>query len=334
MSSVKELVRMDKSEKHVHRAVVCEAVRKYLTPATDKGYLVTLGGLYTHQYGVNRGKLIHLSEMWYILNVLGWPANRIISVDAEKSVVELNSINNDPQCKGILNIYMPLTSILSEGNSCPVKRGETGGIEKVVKDLVKDKKKVSAVLTDFCKSVKVCGDTLVNIMLELRKQRGHAVIASNFNNSERVTEGRVAGRGKYNVSDELWNTPSFRKVAHGAYKEFTFNLNDGMNTAKQFSYTGNIAPMQTFFLHKEEFARPLKEKAVKVKKEKKEKAKFKKNKTHGKFSRTIIKNVLDELKAGKTLAECAEKRGTGYQNLYMALKHRFGKDFKMSELSK
>jgi hypothetical protein len=266
MASIKILEEMDQPEKRIHRAVQCEAIRSRMNPDKDKGLLLTLGGLFTDK----KGKLIEFSEMWYMLVVLKWPAKRIISIDITAEVVNRNNTNKDPRCKGIRNIYMPLTNKREDGETCPVGWGEVGGIERVVKNLTAKGEKISVVLADLMGIVRTCAPTMIGLAQELRKQKGRVIMLGNFAALERLDENMGSGQGRYNASEELWTGSTkgssgltFKEACHGAWKEYTLNLNDNKaNVNKQFAYTGGHAPMMTVFLEKK--ANTLPAKVIKV----------------------------------------------------------------------
>ena len=253
MASIRILEQMDQPEKRVHRPVQCEAIRLHFPrPEKEAGLLVTLGGLYTDK----QGNLIKLSEMWYLLEVLGWNPKRIVSVDITKEVVDRNNTNRDPRCKGIRNVYMPLTYKRKDGEDCPVQFGQIGGIERVISNLISMGEKVSVVLSDLMGTVRINAPDTIGMAYDLSKQKGKVLLLNNFTNLERRNGVTGHGIGKHNASTELWEGDTvgrhglpFKKVAHGIWKEFTLNLNDGSEN-KQFSYTGNRTPMQTVFLVK------------------------------------------------------------------------------------
>ena len=268
--SVKDLIKMDAPEKRVHRAVQVEATRLHFpNPEKEKGLLITLGGIYTDK----QGKLVRGSEVWYLVEVLGWNPKNILNVYINREAKAVNDANKDPRCKGIRNVYMPLSYKQEEGNACPVGWGEMGGVERVVNNLVNKGEKVSVVLLDLMGIVRTCLPTLIGITTDLRNQKGKFLILGNYNALERRNKNGEA-KGKYNASEEMWSSTvtgrnglTFKQCAHGSVKEFTLNLNanDAADGGKQFAYTGGHAPMQTVFLIGKG-GKPLKVKAVKTEK--------------------------------------------------------------------
>jgi hypothetical protein len=235
MASLKVLHRMENIEKQIHRSAET-AVINAVFPKDDGGYLVTLGGCYIDK----AGKLIKHSEMWYFIHVLGWSPKRIVSVDLDKEVIERNNKGK----LGVRNVWMPIKG--HRMKDCPVKHGEIGGIEKVVRDMVKEGKRISVVNADLMGTVRIMAPTVIGIMQALNTQMQKALLTLNFSINDR------ANGGKYNVTDALLrgkesrNGQTFKQAARLLWTEIPLTINGH----KHFGYTGNHTPMEAAFFLK------------------------------------------------------------------------------------
>lgn len=255
MASISTLKKMDVNEKEIHRYLMAKMAKKFYKGVFPQdGLLVTLGGLYTDKHG----KLIEESEIWHWLQV-GFNPKNIVCVDDTESTVDYNNTNNDPRCKGIQNVFMPLKG------SGIVKRGETGGIVKVVKDLRKANKRIAVIAPDLMKSVKIVGSTVTDLAYIMGGQKEECYMLPNFyavNRGRGVSKDNADedGRhgGAYSVSDEMWGCKSspkgtmtelsFRRVANNfGWEQESLRLNgDG-----GLRYIGSRnSTMETMMLYK------------------------------------------------------------------------------------
>ena len=232
MAKLKVLHKMENVEKRIHRSAECEVIRASF-PKGDNGFLVTLGGCYIDK----KGKLIKGSEMDFFLNWLNWPANRIVSVDCDREVVERNNTGK----LGVQNVWLPLKAVRTA--DCPIKVGEVGGIERMVVDMVNAGQKVSVVNADLMGTVRIMAPTVIGIMQALNKQKDKALLSLNFSINDRNNGG------KYDATDALWkgtatrNGQRFFQAARKLWRELPLTING----AKHFGYTGNSTPMQAAF---------------------------------------------------------------------------------------
>ncbi len=311
-------------EKKVWRSTCIEVMHDKFPNGIPKGQLyVTLGGLYADR----RGKLIPGSEIDKVLKSGLVKGNQIVSVDCDKSVVD----QNNKVGLGIKNVYMPLKHINAEGDKCPVKRGEYGGIERVVENLIEDGKIIAVLNADLMGMPKSQEPTITGMMFSLNKQVEPSLYIVNLalscpfgkklSNSvlDELKSIKWDG-GDYEVFSEALRKNS---SSHSVWREVPLFLNG----EKGIEYTSGTIPMQTVFLSKTtnpDFV-AFKEKevvAVEVKTQTVPHEKLTSWSRNKKYSDTIIRNIILKVEAGESLVEICNKRKLYVPSIRTAIRQR------------
>jgi hypothetical protein len=233
-------------EKRIWRAVCVEVIREQFPNGIPKGQkAVILGG----EYADKRGNLIQGSEVDQLLRSGLVKPKQIISVDCNPDLVK----QLDKNKLGIRNIYMPLSHKLDE-KDCPVLRGEVGGLERVVMNLVGAGEILAYVNADLMGTHIREGLTCAGIASALNHQKENAILILNINSHIRNAKDKNdRGRTEYGVSFDLCRHSSYREAIRkskfnpSAWSEIPMTINE----RHTFEYVSDHAPMQSVFLLKE-----------------------------------------------------------------------------------